>query len=62
MKELFEEMTKLWEEVQAEATAQIEKGNKAAGGRARKATLALGKKLGEFRKASIEASKTEKKA
>ncbi|ASO06876.1 histone H1-like protein Hc1 [Arenibacter algicola] len=36
---------------------QLEKGNKAAGTRARKSTLALEKLLKEFRKASLEASK-----
>ncbi len=40
-----------------DAEAQIEKGNKAAGTRARKASLELEKKLKEFRKKSLEASK-----
>ena len=39
------------------ATAQIEKNNKAAGTRARKAALELSKLLKDFRKASVEASK-----
>lgn len=39
------------------ATAQIEKNNKAAGTRARKAALELSKLLKEFRKVSIEAAK-----
>lgn len=39
------------------AAAQAEKGNKAAGARARKAALELMKDLKEFRKASNEASK-----
>ena len=39
------------------ADAQIEKGNKAAGGRARKAALNLMKLMKEFRKASVEATK-----
>jgi len=39
------------------AANQVNKGNKAAGGRARKASLELEKLLKEFRKASIEASK-----
>lgn len=39
------------------AAQQSEKGNKAAGARARKASLDLEKSLKEFRKASIEASK-----
>ena len=40
-----------------EAQSQIEKGNKAAGTRARKASLDLEKALKEFRKQSLEASK-----
>jgi len=39
------------------AVLQVEKDNKAAGTRARKASLELEKMLKEFRKASIEASK-----
>ncbi|MDR0796694.1 MAG: histone H1 [Tannerella sp.] len=40
-----------------DANAQIEKGNKAAGTRARKASLELEKMMKEFRKASLEFSK-----
>jgi len=40
-----------------DAEAQIEKGNKAAGTRARKASLHIEKTLKEFRKHSLEASK-----
>ncbi len=40
-----------------DAEAQIEKGNKAAGTRARKASLGIEKALKEFRKKSLEASK-----
>ena len=39
------------------ADAQAEKGNKAAGARARKASLAIEKMMKEFRKVSIEAAK-----
>ena len=39
------------------ANAQVEKGNKAAGTRARKAALELSKLMKEFRKVSVEASK-----
>ncbi len=39
------------------AKLQVEKGNKAAGTRARKAALELSKLLKEFRKVSVEASK-----
>ena len=42
---------------QENAALQVENGNKAAGGRARKASLELEKQLKVFRKASIEASK-----
>ena len=37
--------------------AQVEKNNKAAGTRARKAALELSKLMKDFRKASVEASK-----
>ena len=39
------------------ADAQVEKGNNAAGARARKAALELMKDLKEFRKVSVEESK-----
>lgn len=39
------------------ADAQVEKGNKAAGARARKAALELMKDLKKFRKVSVEESK-----
>lgn len=41
----------------ANADAQVVKGNKAAGARARKAALELMKDLKDFRKASVEAAK-----
>ena len=40
-----------------DANAQVEKGNKAAGTRARKASLELEKLMKEFRKASLAAAK-----
>jgi len=40
-----------------DAQSQLEKGNKAAGMRARKLSLDLEKALKEFRKKSVEASK-----
>lgn len=40
-----------------DAEAQIEKGNKAAGTRARKASLEIEKALKDFRKKSLESSK-----
>lgn len=42
---------------QENAKLQVENNNKAAGGRARKASLDLEKSLKAFRKASIEAGK-----
>ena len=57
-------MKELVEKINAEvacfvknAEAQVVKGNKAAGARARKAALDLMKDLKEFRKASVEAAK-----
>ncbi len=42
---------------QTDAALQLEKGNKAAGTRARKAALELCKLLKDFRKVSVEADK-----
>lgn len=53
-------VAKLRSDVEAfftDAQAQIDKGNKAAGTRARKASLELEKALKAFRKKSLEASK-----
>ena len=50
----IEEQIKLFQE---NADALVAKGNKAAGARARKATLELTKLFKEFRKQSIETSK-----
>ncbi|GAA6256124.1 histone H1 [Bacteroides sp. f07] len=57
MKELVEKINGLMESFSKDAKAQMEAGNKAAGTRARKASLELEKALKEFRKVSIEASK-----
>lgn len=57
MKELVEKIKAEYELFVANADAQVEKGNKAAGARARKAALDLMKDFKEFRKASVEASK-----
>ena len=57
MKEL---VAKIQEQIDAfaeHAGLQVEKNNKAAGARARKASLELEKLLKEFRKVSITASK-----
>jgi len=42
---------------QTNAAAQVEKGNKAAGTRARKNALEISKLMKEFRKVSVEAAK-----
>jgi len=57
MNELIARIKELSEAVLVDAAAQAEKGNKAAGTRARKASLELEKALKEFRKASLEDSK-----
>ena len=57
MKELVAKINELYAAFAVDAEAQAEKGNKAAGARARKSSLALEKLLKEFRKASIEAAK-----
>lgn len=57
MKALVEQIKAEYAEFVVNADAQVEKGNKAAGARARKAALALMKDFKEFRKASVEASK-----
>ncbi|MBQ3608947.1 MAG: histone H1 [Bacteroidaceae bacterium] len=57
MNELIAKIKELSEALLVDAAAQAEKGNKAAGTRARKASLDLEKVLKEFRKASLEDSK-----
>ena len=57
MKELVEKVEQLLAEFTKDANAQIENGNKAAGTRARKASLEIEKTMKEFRKASLDASK-----
>ena len=57
MNELVAKIKELSEALLVDAAAQAEKGNKAAGTRARKASLDLEKVLKEFRKASLEDSK-----
>ena len=57
MKELVNQIKAEYEVFAANAEAQVEKGNKAAGARARKASLAIEKMMKEIRKVSIEASK-----
>lgn len=57
MKKLIGKINEQIELFEENSALQLEKGNKAAGTRARKASLELSKLLKEFRKASIEASK-----
>ena len=57
MNELIAKIKELNEALLVDATAQVEKGNKAAGTRARKASLELEKLLKEVRKVSLEESK-----
>ena len=57
MNELIAKIKELNEALLVDAAAQAEKGNKAAGTRARKASLEFEKLLKEFRKVSLEESK-----
>ncbi len=57
MKATFEKINEQIAAFQADAALQLEKGNKAAGTRARKAALELCKLLKEFRKVSVDYSK-----
>lgn len=57
MKELVDQIRAQYEIFEENAAAQVEKGNKAAGTRARKAALEISKLMKDFRKASLEASK-----
>lgn len=57
MKELVEKIAALVAEFNKDANAQIENGNKAAGTRARKASLEIEKVMKEFRKVSLEESR-----
>ena len=57
MNELIAKIKELKAALVADAELQVAKGNKAAGTRARKASLELEKVLKEFRKVSLEESK-----
>lgn len=57
MKNLTENLSQLFADFTKDANSQAENGNKAAGTRARKTSLAIEKALKEFRKASLDASK-----
>jgi len=57
MKELLDAIKAEIEVFSKNAEAQLVKGNKAAGTRARKAALNLSKMMKDFRKVSIDASR-----
>ena len=57
MKELVDQIKAEYDVLAQNAAAQVEKGNKAAGARARKAALNLMKLMKDFRKVSVESSK-----
>ncbi|MHA6697546.1 histone H1 [Chryseobacterium sp. A301] len=57
MKELIAKINEEFEAFTKEAELQAEKGNKAAGTRARKSALELSKLFKDFRKVSVEESK-----
>ena len=57
MKTLVEQLASNFEAFSKDAQAQVENGNKAAGARARKASLEIEKLLKQFRKESIAAGK-----
>ena len=57
MKELIEKIQAEMAAFSKDAEAQLVKGNKAAGTRARKSALEISKLMKEYRKASLEAAK-----
>ena len=57
MKELVDQIKAEYEVFEKNAEAQVEKGNKAAGARARKAALNIMKMMKDFRKVSVESAK-----
>lgn len=57
MENLLKNITAQMDTFKTDAELQLSKGNKAAGTRARKASLSLEKLLKEFRKVSLEAGK-----
>ena len=55
--ELYNQLNELWEQFQENHRSHSEKGNKAAGGRARKHIGEIKKLVTEYRKASVSESK-----
>lgn len=60
MKELVEQIKAEYEVFEKNAEAQVEKGNKAAGARARKSALQIMKMMKDFRRVSNESAKSAK--
>jgi hypothetical protein len=56
--ELYDTLNNLWEDFQENHKSFTEKGNKAAGGRARKAIGEVKKLVTDYRKASVDESKS----
>ena len=56
--ELYDTLNNLWEEFQENHRTFTEKGNKAAGSRARKAIGEIKKLVTDYRKASVTESKS----
>ena len=61
MKELVEKVAELYAAFEKDAKAQLENGNKAAGTRARKASLEIEKTMKEFRKHLWKILKSKRK-
>lgn len=57
MKQTVDELKELFASFSKDADQQVDNGVKAAGARARKASLVIEKKLKEFRKLSIDSAK-----
>ncbi len=57
MENLLTQIKEQFEVFETNSQAQVEKGNKAAGTRARKAALEISKLMKEFRKVSVESTK-----
>ena len=56
MKELIENITRTFDSFRKDAESQLDKGNKSAGLRARRASLDLEPLLKQFRKLSLESA------
>ena len=58
-KELYDSLKELWEEFESNHNVFVEKGNKAAAGRARKSIGEIKKLVTEYRKASVAEDKAK---